>query len=84
MLGVEEESPTRNNLIPLQGEMDKQELDVDDEKAEVEEKSPHPSSSNPNTSGAKGNVIPENEELFDKKRRWGRGISIYRLVNGKF
>lgn len=25
-----------------------------------------------------------NEDLFDRRRRWARGISIYRLVNGKF
>lgn len=24
------------------------------------------------------------EDLFDRRRRWGRGISIYRLVDGKF
>lgn len=25
-----------------------------------------------------------NEDLFDKRRRWSKGISVYRLVNGKF
>ena len=29
-------------------------------------------------------VVKESDDLFDKKRRWGRGIQIYRLVNGKF
>jgi hypothetical protein len=24
------------------------------------------------------------EDLFDRRRRWGRGIAIYRLVEGKF
>jgi hypothetical protein len=24
------------------------------------------------------------EDLFDRRRRWGRGIAIYRLVDGKF
>jgi hypothetical protein len=24
------------------------------------------------------------EDLFDKRRRWGKNINIYRLVNGKF
>ncbi len=22
--------------------------------------------------------------MFDKRRRWGKGISIYKLINGKF
>lgn len=25
-----------------------------------------------------------NEDLFDRRRRWGKGIQVYRLVNGKF
>lgn len=25
-----------------------------------------------------------NEDVFEKKRRWGKGIQIYRLVNGNF
>jgi hypothetical protein len=24
------------------------------------------------------------EELFDRKRRWGKGIAIYKLISGKF
>jgi hypothetical protein len=24
------------------------------------------------------------EDLFDRRRRWGKGIAIYRLVEGKF
>ena len=33
---------------------------------------------------SKENAQSYHEDLFDRRRRWGKGISIYRLVGGKF
>ena len=54
---------------PLQGDIDKQEVDPEDIKVDMDEKD---------------NKRNENEDLFDKKKRWAKGIQIYKLVGGKF
>lgn len=33
---------------------------------------------------SRDNNISYNEDIFEKKKRWAKGITVYRLVNGKF
>ena len=59
-------------MQPLAGDDDKSGMEVEDIKLELDDKSEMKKETS------------NSEDLFDKKRKWGRGIQIYKLVGGKF